>query len=124
MTSVVEKLEYDIKESEGYHDNQERLPRTERVEDPGSSENFQARNYYSGENEENEQQDDSILVKTPCCTIKKTFSFTIKVILFLVILGVTSLLMYIFNTDHPVAQDVVMFVVRNAYAAPFILIGM
>ena len=30
--------------------------------------------------------------------------------------------MWIFNTDHPVAEDTVMFITMNGYAAPFILI--
>lgn len=70
----------------------------------------------------NSELEDSVLVKTPCCTVRKTLSFTSRVIILLIILAITSLLMYVFNTDHPLARSVVMFVIRNKAAAPFILI--
>lgn len=38
-------------------------------------------------------------------------------------LSITAILIYIFNTDHPIARDVVMFIIMNEAAAPFILTG-
>lgn len=37
-------------------------------------------------------------------------------------IGVTGVLMWIFNTDHPAAKETVMFITMNGIFAPFILI--
>lgn len=64
------------------------------------------------------------MVSVPlCCSLKRTISIILKLTVLIVLLGVTGILMYIFNTNHPIAQEIVMFIIKNKVAAPFILIA-
>ncbi|CAI2370597.1 unnamed protein product [Moneuplotes crassus] len=65
---------------------------------------------------------EDILYGNPLCSLKKTFGLIIKLLLAAFMLGVTCVLMWVFNTNHPAAESTVMFITMNGVAAPFILI--
>ncbi|CAI2370986.1 unnamed protein product [Moneuplotes crassus] len=65
---------------------------------------------------------DNILYGNPMCTLRKTMGLVLKILCAALMLGVTCVLMWIFNTNHPAAKSTVMFITMNGVAAPFILI--
>ena len=76
-----------------------------------------------GDSDDVDDRFEEIVYGNPCWTLKKSASCALKLILMITMLSITAILIYIFNTDHPIARDVVMFIIMNEAAAPFILTG-
>ena len=92
------------------------------INEPNSMNSFEVRSHSNIEESEADDRIDEILYGNPWWTLRKTLGLFIKLIWGLVIIGITSVLMWIFNTDQPIARRTVMFITMNGWVAPFILV--